>query len=101
MAGSVIATGGGGYAVHHVVPRAWSLVWAALCEADVSDVVPDAWLAHAERDAGEALPRTLRDPMDAWTRTSHSIDAETTNRRTVDAVRTQCLPLVTGWGLGF
>jgi acetoin utilization protein AcuC len=99
--GRVIATGGGGYAVHHVVPRAWSLVWAALCEADVSDVVPDAWLAHAERDAGEALPRTLRDPMDAWKRTSHSIDAETTNRRTVDAVRTQCLPLVTGWGLGF
>jgi acetoin utilization protein AcuC len=99
--GRVIATGGGGYAVHQVVPRAWALVWAALCGTDAGDVVPDAWLAAAERDAGVALPRTLRDPPDGWVRTSHSIDAEQTNHRTVDAVRRQCLPLITGWGLGF
>src|SRR5690606_8319192 len=28
--GRLIATGGGGYAVWRVVPRAWTLVWAAL-----------------------------------------------------------------------
>jgi acetoin utilization protein AcuC len=99
--GRIIATGGGGYAVHQVVPRAWALLWATLCDTDPDDVVPHAWLAAAERDAGAPLPRTLRDPVDAWERTSHSIEAETTNRRTVDAVRRQCLPLVTGWGLGF
>jgi acetoin utilization protein AcuC len=99
--GRIVVTGGGGYAIHQVVPRAWTLVWATLCGADPGDTVPDAWLAAAERDAGAALPRTLRDAVDAEARTSLSIEAETTNRRTVDAVRTQCVPLVTGWGLAF
>ncbi|HSJ26209.1 MAG TPA: acetoin utilization protein AcuC [Longimicrobiales bacterium] len=99
--GRIIATGGGGYAVHQVVPRAWTLVWATLCGIDPGDAVPDAWLADAERDAGMSLPRTLRDAPDAFERTSLSMEADATNRQTVDAVRRQCLSLVTGWGLGF
>jgi acetoin utilization protein AcuC len=99
--GRIVATGGGGYAIHSVVPRAWTLVWAALCGVDPGDDVPAAWLRAAEAEAGAALPRTLLDEPDAFARSSHSIVAETTNRRTVDAVRTRSLPLVTGWGLGF
>jgi hypothetical protein len=30
-----------------------------------------------------------------------SIDAEKANRHTLDAVRRRCLPLISGWGLGF
>jgi acetoin utilization protein AcuC len=100
-AGRIIATGGGGYAIHEVVPRAWALVWAGLCGVDAGDVVPGAWLALAERSAGVALPRTLRDPAAGWARTSHGSAAEVTNRRTVDAVRSKCLPLITGRGPGF
>lgn len=99
--GRIVATGGGGYAVHQVVPRAWTLVWAALCGTDPGDVVPEAWLRAAESDAGGPLPRTLRDAPNAWERTSLAVEAEATNRRTVDTVRRQALPLVTGWGLGF
>jgi acetoin utilization protein AcuC len=99
--GRIIATGGGGYAIHSVVPRAWTLVWAALCGIDPGNDVPESWLRMAEAEAGAPLPRTLRDAPGAFARSPHSITAEETNRRTVDAVRTRCLPLVTGWGLGF
>jgi acetoin utilization protein AcuC len=99
--GRVIATGGGGYAIHEVVPRAWSLVWAALCGVDPGNDVPARWLEHAAAEAGRPLPRTLRDPPGAFPRSPLSAEAERNNRRTMDAVRTQCLPLITGWGLGF
>jgi acetoin utilization protein AcuC len=99
--GRVIATGGGGYAIHTVVPRAWSLVWAALCGTEVPDEIPRAWLDVVASETDEPLPTTLRDAEDAWPRLSLSAEAETMNRRTVGAVRNSCLPLITGWGLGF
>jgi acetoin utilization protein AcuC len=99
--GRIIATGGGGYAVHTVVPRAWALVWAALCGIDAGDAVPEDWRARVSAEAGAPVPATLRDAPDAFPRTRLSAEAEVNNRRTVDTVRTQCLPLITGWGLGF
>jgi acetoin utilization protein AcuC len=99
--GRVIATGGGGYAIHSVVPRAWSLVWSALCGTDPGDEVPQGWLERVSAEAGTPLPRTLRDPPGAFPRSPLSAEAEANNRRTVAAVRNQCLPLITGWGLGF
>src|SRR5690606_22689521 len=35
--GRIVATGGGGYAIHAVVPRAWTLVWGALCGEPAPD----------------------------------------------------------------
>jgi acetoin utilization protein AcuC len=99
--GRVIATGGGGYAIHTVVPRAWALVWATLCGTEAPDTMPAAWLESVARETDASLPHTLRDAVDAFPRSPLSREAETTNRRTVGAVRTRCLPLVTGWGLGF
>jgi acetoin utilization protein AcuC len=65
--GRIVATGGGGYAIHEVVPRAWTLVWAALRGVDVADEIPPVWAEAAERDAGRKLPRTLRDsPIEAF-----------------------------------
>jgi acetoin utilization protein AcuC len=99
--GRVLATGGGGYAIHSVVPRAWALVWAALCGVDPGDEVPAAWLERVAAEAGMSLPRTLRDPPDAFPRSPLSAEAAQHNQRTVATVRNQCLPLITGWGLGF
>jgi acetoin utilization protein AcuC len=99
--GRIIATGGGGYAVHAVVPRAWTLVWAALCGVAAPDNVPENWLASVRAEAGIAIPATLRDPPGLFERSPLSVAAEETNQRTVDAVRRRCLPLLTGWGLGF
>jgi acetoin utilization protein AcuC len=100
-AGRVLATGGGGYAIHEVVPRAWTLVWAALCGVDVADEIPADWIDDVAREAGHPVPRTLRDAPDAFERLPLSVDAEVTNRQTVDAVRRRSLPLLTGWGLAF
>jgi acetoin utilization protein AcuC len=99
--GRVIATGGGGYAIHAVVPRAWALVWATLCGTEAPDAMPGAWLESVARETDASLPHTLRDAADAFPRSPLSREAEITNRRTVGAVRTRCVPLVTGWGLGF
>ena len=99
--GRVLVTGGGGYAVHTVVPRAWTLVWSALCGIDAPDALPDAWLRMVRQETNEDVPRMLRDKGDMVSSTSHAEDAEAMNRRTVDAVRRRALPLITGWGLGF
>lgn len=64
--GRVLATGGGGYAVYEVVPRAWTLVWSALRGIDVANEIPAAWVEAAEREARMKLPHTLRDsPLEA------------------------------------
>jgi len=100
--GRVLASGGGGYAIPEVVPRAWSLVWATLCGVVAPDDVPASWLGIAQRETDVALPRTLRDAPGAYGTTSHDDDDHALmNAQTVDAVRTRCLPLITGWGLAF
>jgi acetoin utilization protein AcuC len=96
-AGRVVATGGGGYAVHEVVPRAWSLVWSALRGVEPGNELPPAWIQEVEREAGRPLVRTLRDdPGD--------VDAggpNPNNDRSVRAVKAKVLPIITGWGLAF
>ena len=94
--GRVVATGGGGYAVHEVVPRAWTLVWSALRGIDVANEMPAAWLEEIEREAGRDLPDTLRDPAPDGATGGHAH-----NERTVRAVKAKVLPLISGWGLAF
>lgn len=77
--GRIVATGGGGYAVEEVVPRAWTLVWALLRGVEVPADLHDAPglvppLANAESDM---------------------------NDKTMRAVRARVIPLLTGWGLAF
>jgi acetoin utilization protein AcuC len=63
--GRWLATGGGGYEIYRVVPRAWALVWLAGAHAEVPDALPSAWRAkwagEAERASGVDLPRTFED----------------------------------------
>ncbi|MGQ0561632.1 MAG: acetoin utilization protein AcuC [Gemmatimonadota bacterium] len=97
-AGRVIGTGGGGYAVYDVVPRAWTLVWSALRGIDVADEIPREWLEELEREAGRTLPATLRDRVDYETVTDYEHE---NNRKTVRAVASRVMPILTGWGLAF
>ncbi|HEX6132898.1 MAG TPA: acetoin utilization protein AcuC [Longimicrobiales bacterium] len=99
--GRVVATGGGGYAIHQVVPRAWTLVWSVLSDLDPGTALPPDYIEMVERECACTVPRTLVDAPDAFERTQPSVDAAKANRATVDAVRRKCLPLITGWGLGF
>ena len=99
--GRVIATGGGGYAVWQVVPRAWTLVWGVLSGQAVPDRIPMEWLNRWQGEAPVLLPERVRDPDDAHPPVPRREEIQAANRRTLDSLRRQALPLIRGWGLGF
>lgn len=68
-AGRWLATGGGGYDVYRVVPRAWALVWlAAAHRPPPSSIDPawrERWAAEAARYGQVPLPASFEDPPNA------------------------------------
>ena len=99
--GRVVATGGGGYAIHQVVPRAWTLVWATLSGLEPDDTVPPGFVAMLEQECGCDVSATLIDAPAAFETTQPSTAAAERNRATLEDVQRRCLPLISGWGLGF
>ena len=65
--GRWIALGGGGYAVAHVVPRAWTHVMAVAGHVPLAltDPVPPAWFDAVTGTTGLALARTMGDGVEA------------------------------------
>ena len=61
--GRWLATGGGGYDVYRVVPRAWGLVWLAQAHRDVPSEMPRAWRSRWE---AEAATHRQGPPPDSW-----------------------------------
>lgn len=99
--GRVIATGGGGYAIWQVVPRAWTLVWGALSGQQVPNRIPHEWLNRWQGEAPVMLPPHVRDADEDHKPVPRRDEIEATNRRTLESLRRQALPLIRGWGLGF
>jgi acetoin utilization protein AcuC len=60
--GHWVATGGGGYQWARVVPRAWTLYFAEMCDADLPDELPESWIEEAERRLRAEVPATLSEP---------------------------------------
>jgi acetoin utilization protein AcuC len=90
--GRWLATGGGGYGVYRVVPRAWGHVWLAGAHRDPPDRIPEGWrerwAAEAARYGVPDLPRQLDDApiggMDGA--------ADAASRQTIAAVRESLVP---------
>jgi acetoin utilization protein AcuC len=63
-AGRWIATGGGGYQWARVVPRAWTLYFAAMVDAldELPDDLPREFVEEAERRSGGLIPTTFSEP---------------------------------------
>ena len=99
--GRIIATGGGGYAIWQVVPRAWTLVWAALSGQSVDDRLPREWVERWQGLAPEMLPDRLRDAPDGHPPAPRQREIEAANRATLETLRRTALPLLRGWGMGF
>ena len=99
--GRLVATGGGGYAIYKVVPRAWTLVWAALNGMDAPNEIPEDYLRMLRLECGEIVPPLMRDPPDAFLPSERRAAATETNTRTLGSLRRSAMPLLTGWGLGF
>ncbi|MGH8993931.1 MAG: acetoin utilization protein AcuC [Acidimicrobiia bacterium] len=60
--GRWLATGGGGYQWAAVVPRAWTIYFAEMAGKTLADELPAEWVAAAEAEAGQTLPRRLSEP---------------------------------------
>ena len=94
--GRWLATGGGGYAVVDVVPRAWSHLLAIVGGRPVAPAtpVPEAWREDVVRRLGRHAPLRMTDGRDAayspWER---GYDPETWLDRAVHATRTSVFPL--------
>jgi GNAT superfamily N-acetyltransferase len=83
--GRWVATGGGGYDLDRVVPRAWALLWSELSGRRLPSRVPAAWLATHPGGSSWLDPRRRR-PGAVVRR------VEERNRRTVRTVRRLVLP---------
>jgi acetoin utilization protein AcuC len=59
--GRWVATGGGGYQIATVVPRAWTIYFAQLCGAELPAEVPWDWLSLAEERVGVRPPEEFLD----------------------------------------
>src|SRR5207244_6819957 len=60
--GRWVATGGGGYQWARVVPRAWTLYFAEMCDAELDDRLPEGWRAEAASRLGAEVPATFSEP---------------------------------------
>jgi acetoin utilization protein AcuC len=60
--GRWIATGGGGYQIYEVVPRAWTIYFAELSGGELPRDVPAEWIELARSKGAHALPAGFDDP---------------------------------------
>ncbi len=64
--GKWIATGGGGYDIWRVVPRAWSEIWFAMNDIDLKGSLPMEWVEKWQKQAPVTLPLTWEDPDELY-----------------------------------
>lgn len=91
-----IATGGGGYEVTGVVPRAWSHLIGMVTQRPVplSTPVPEAWRTYVKETYGVVAPESMGDDVDVWWRSWEvGYDPADEVDRTVIATRKEIFPL--------
>src|SRR4029077_2740566 len=60
--GRWVATGGGGYQIYAVVPRAWTIYFAELAGEALPAEIPAEWVERAREEGGRELPSSFDDP---------------------------------------
>jgi acetoin utilization protein AcuC len=92
--GRWVATGGGGYDIWRVVPRAWTALWAAVSHQQPPEEVPEDWLAKWEKESPVKLPWRMRDDPADYPPGPRAKEIADRNRRTVEMVLEQTLSLI-------
>ena len=95
--GRWLATGGGGYGVYRVVPRAWAHVWLAGAHREAPDRLPAEWRSRwadeAARYGDVSLPETFDDPPNAGLMfDADQRDAEARSLAIAELARTVSVP---------
>jgi acetoin utilization protein AcuC len=94
--GRWVATGGGGYALVDVVPRAWTHLLAVVSGAplDAETPTPHAWHEYVEERVGVTAPRSMSDGRPPEFRDwREGYDPGTWLDREINATRTAVFPL--------
>lgn len=97
--GRWIATGGGGYSVIDVVPRAWTHLTAVVADQPVplNTAVPQPWRDYVAERHGVPGPETMNDGAQLWWRSWElGYDPEDAIDRSVIQTRKEVFPI---WGL--
>jgi acetoin utilization protein AcuC len=92
--GRWVATGGGGYDIWRVVPRAWAALWAATSHQELPERVPEDWLALRGGESPAKLPLLMRDDPADYPLTERTSEIADRNRRTTEELLEKVLPLV-------
>ncbi len=92
--GRWVATGGGGYDIWRVVPRAWSALWAAVSHQELPEEIPGTWLERWEAKSPVGLPRFVRDDPAYYPAGPRQDEISDRNRRTAQEVIEKVLPLI-------
>ena len=93
--GRWVVTGGGGYAVVDVVPRAWSHLLAIVGGQPLAaqTVTPAAWREHVREFVGREAPHRMTDGRTPRFRDwSEGYDPDSWLDRTIQATRTEAFP---------
>ena len=94
--GRWLATGGGGYAIYRVVPRAWALTWLAATHREAPRLLPeewrDRWAGEAARWGDHPLPLRFEDEADVPSDRAISVSSASAATRTAALVRTLTVP---------
>jgi acetoin utilization protein AcuC len=94
--GKWVVTGGGGYALVEVVPRAWTHLLAVVGghALDPATATPDSWRDHIRERLGQLAPSLLTDGRDAAFRDwNDGYDPGTWLDRSIQATREEIFPL--------
>jgi acetoin utilization protein AcuC len=94
--GRWIATGGGGYSLYHVVPRAWAHLTAVAAGAPIplSTPTPVSWREYVHRTFGVTAPQKMHDDTQLWWRTWElGYDPEDSVDRAIIQTRKELFPL--------
>ncbi len=94
--GRWVATGGGGYALVEVVPRAWSHLLAIVSghPLDPLTVTPEGWREHIQISLGRTAPLRMTDGRTpAYRDWSEGYDPHAWLDRAIHATRTEIFPL--------
>jgi acetoin utilization protein AcuC len=95
--GKWVATGGGGYAIIDVVPRAWTHLLAIVAgnPIDPTTPVPEAWREEVLRRFGRVAPVRMTDGRDAsYADWSTGYNPDTWLDRAIKATRDHSFPLL-------
>jgi acetoin utilization protein AcuC len=94
--GRWVVTGGGGYALVEVVPRAWTHLLAIVSGRPLDPMtdVPMSWRDHVRATLNRHAPHRLTDGRTpAWRDWAHGYDPDTWLDRSILATREQVFPL--------